>query len=201
MPYIEESDLLNLHKEVEEAQKNSKELLHQVKDKNKALQHIKTQRNVLLGIVILLAVGLLALFSLRIDTNGTNLFEDKDGATVTADSLEEVKTEMDRLKIQNETLSQVEEYYLAKALLEEEKIYSVQVMAFADTKTALVSEGLTNTRFVKNNPFYSFSLGNFETLGEAQAFRKQLVAMGFEDAFVASYQYGERIRIEEPYSF
>lgn len=201
MPYIEENDLLNLHKEVEEAQKNSKELLHQVKDKNKVLQHIKTQRNVLLGIAILLAVGLLALVLLKIDTSGTNLLEDKHSTTVATDSLEEVKTEMDRLKAQNETLSQIEEYYLAKALLKEEKIYSVQVMAFADTKTALVSEGLTNTRFVKNNPFYSFSLGNFETLGEAQAFRKQLVAMGFEDAFVASYQYGERIRIEEPYSF
>jgi hypothetical protein len=53
--------------------------------------------------------------------------------------------------------------------------------------------------FVKTNPFYSYSLGNFATLDEAQKFRKQLVDMGFDDAFVASYKEGKRIKIEDPY--
>ena len=34
---------------------------------------------------------------------------------------------------------------------------------------------------------------------EAQLFRKQLVNMGFKDAFVASYQDGKRVKIEDPY--
>jgi hypothetical protein len=36
-------------------------------------------------------------------------------------------------------------------------------------------------------------------LEEARSFRYQLVKMGFEDAFVASYQDGKRIKIEDPY--
>jgi hypothetical protein len=51
---------------------------------------------------------------------------------------------------------------------------------------------------VKNNPFYAYSLGNFETLEEARRFREELVNMGFTDAFVASYQDGKRIAIEDP---
>lgn len=51
--------------------------------------------------------------------------------------------------------------------------------------------------FVKANPFYAYSVGNFETLEEAQKFRQELVAMGFNDAFVASYRDGKRIAIED----
>ena len=74
----------------------------------------------------------------------------------------------------------------------------VQVKSFVENNVALASEGLTNTMFVKTNPYYSYSLGNFETLEEAQKFRKQLVAMGFKDSFVASYKGGKRLKIESP---
>ena len=104
------------------------------------------------------------------------------------DSLDAIKSRMDNLKQQNEELSLVKEFYLAKKFLEKEKIYSVQVKSFVDNNITLASEALTNTMFVKTNPFYSYSLGNFETLEEAQKFRNQLVEMGFKDAFVASYQ-------------
>ena len=112
------------------------------------------------------------------------------------DSLEAIKSRIDNLKSQNEALSLVREFYLAKEFLEKEKIYSVQVKSFVDNNITLASEALTNTMFVKTNPFYSYSLGNFETLQEARKFRVQLVNLGFEDAFVASYQDGKRIQIE-----
>ena len=105
---------------------------------------------------------------------------------------------MNSLKKQNEELSLVKEFYLARKFLEQEKIYSVQVKSFIDKNINLASESLSNTMFVKTNPFYAYSLGNFETLEEAQKFRKELVSMGFKDAFVASYQNGKRLKIEAP---
>ena len=113
--------------------------------------------------------------------------------------MDAVKTRIDNLQQKNEELSLVKEFYLAKMFLEKEKIYSVQVKSFVDNNLTLASESLTNTMFVKTNPFYSYSLGNFETLEEARSFRYQLVKMGFDDAFVASYQDGKRIKIEDPY--
>ena len=104
---------------------------------------------------------------------------------------------MSSLRKQNEELSLVREFYLAKEFLDKEKIYSVQVKAFVDKNFNLAPEALTNTILVKNNPFYGYSLGNFGTLEEARNFRNELVNMGFTDAFVASYQDGKRIAIEE----
>ncbi|MEM0932925.1 MAG: SPOR domain-containing protein [Bacteroidota bacterium] len=199
MPFIEESDLLELHKDIDKAQIINERLLDQIKFKNKDLGKLRLQRNVLLGITLLFVVGILAITSFTAGLSSKNAIENQNNLLVSIDSLDAIKTRIDNLKIENQELSLVREFYLAKAFLEKEKIYSVQVKSFVDNNVTLTSESLTNTLFVKTNPFYAYSLGTFETLSEAQTFRKQLVDMGFNDAFVASYKEGKRIKIEDPF--
>ena len=143
-------------------------------------------------------IGTLAITSFTAGLSQTGYTSQDQYVLSDIDSLEAVKSRIDNLKTQNEELSLVKEYYLAKEFLEKEKIYSVQVKSFVDNNVTLASEGLTNTMFVKTNPFFSYSLGNFGTLQEAQSFRKQLVDIGFQDAFVASYKDGKRLKIENP---
>ncbi|TMM56983.1 SPOR domain-containing protein [Maribacter algarum] len=200
MPFIEESDLLELHKDIDKAQIINERLLDQIKIKNKELKSSKIQRNVLGATTGLFIFGLLGLFLFNAGrlSNPNNL-EQQNNLLVSIDSLDAIKVRIDNLREQNQELSLVKEFYLAKNFLEKEKVYSVQVKSFVDNNVTLASEALTNTLFVKTNPFYSYSLGNFETLKEAQLFRKQLVDIGFKDAFVASYKEGKRIQIEDPY--
>lgn len=200
MPFIEESDLLELHKDIDKAQIINERLLDQIKIKNKELKKSKIQRNVLAGVTTLFLIGALAItsFTAGLSSSGGGL-EQQNNLLVSIDSLDAIKTRIDNLKEQNEELSLVKEYYLAKKFLEKEMIYSVQVKSFVDNNVTLASEALTNTMFVKTNPFYSYSLGNFQTLEEARKFRKELVEIGFKDAFVASYKEGKRIKIEDPY--
>ncbi|WP_281542999.1 SPOR domain-containing protein [Maribacter aestuarii] len=200
MPFIEESDLLELHKDIDKAQIINERLLDQIKFKNKELKKSKIQRNVLAGITAFFLIGGLAFTSFTAGLSSSSSFDKQNNnLLVSIDSLDAIKTRIDNLKLQNEELSLVKEFYLAKEFLQKEKIYSVQVKSFVDNNITLASEALTNTLFVKTNPFYSYSLGNFETLQEAQSFRKQLVDIGFQDAFVASYKDGKRIQIEDPY--
>jgi hypothetical protein len=200
MPFIEESDLLELHKDIDKAQIINERLLDQIKFKNKELKRSKIQRNVLASITAFFLIGGLAFTSFTAGYSSSKTFDKQNNNyLMSIDSLEAIKTRIDNLKLQNEELSLVKEFYLAKEFLQKEKIYSVQVKSFVDNNITLASEALTNTLFVKTNPFYSYSLGNFETLQEAQSFRKQLVDIGFQDAFVASYKDGKRIQIEDPY--
>lgn len=199
MPFIEESDLLELHKDVDKAQIINERLLDQIKFKNKELRKSKIQRNIFAGITTFFLIGGLAFGSLAAGWSMSSRYDRQDYLNVSIDSLDAVKKRINSLKAQNEELSLVKEFYLAKEFLEKETIYSVQVKSFVDNNVTLASEALTNTLFVKTNPFYSYSLGNFETLSEAQSFRKQLVSLGFDDAFVASYKEGKRIQIEDPY--
>ena len=200
MPFIEESDLLELHKDIDKAQIINERLLDQIKIKNKELKKSKVQRNVLAAVTGLFVMATLWITSYTAGvTSRGNSIEQQNNLLVSIDSLDAIKTRIDNLKEQNEELSLVKEYYLAKKFLEKEKIYSVQVKSFVDNNVTLASEAPTNTLFVKTNPLYSYSLGNFQTLEEAQLFRKELVEIGFKDAFVASYKEGKRLKIEDPY--
>lgn len=194
MPFIEESDLLELHKDIDKAQIINERLLDQIKHKNKELRSSRIQRNIFAGTTVLFLIGALAFTSFTMGlSSGPQL---RDTAWV-KDSLNVMNQRLASVKRQNEELSEVKEFYLAKEFVEKEKIYSVQVKAFVEKNFNLAPEALTNTILVKNNPFYGYSLGNFETLEEARRFKDELVSMGFKDAFVASYQDGKRIAIEE----
>lgn len=200
MPFIEESDLLELHKDIDKAQIINERLLDQIKYKNKELKRSKIQRNLLAGVTGLFLIGTLVITSFTAGlTSNSSTVDNQNNLLVSIDSLDVIKSRIDNLKEQNKELSLVKEFYLAKNFLDKEKIYSVQVKSFVDNNVTLASKALTNTLFVKTNAFYSYSLGNFETLNEAQKFRKQLVEIGFDDAFVASYKEGKRIKIEDPY--
>jgi len=196
MPFIEESDLLELHKDIDKAHIINERLLDQIKYKNKELRSARIQRNILATVTALFLIGALAIGSFTVGL--TSSAQQNDYVNFSLDSLDVIKQRLDKLKQQNDELSLVKEFYLAKKFLEKEIIYSVQVKAFVDNNMNLASESLSNTLFVKTNPFYAYSLGNFETLEEAQKFRRELVSMGFSDAFVASYQDGKRLKIEDP---
>jgi hypothetical protein len=198
MPFIEESDLLDLHKDIDKAQIINERLLDQIKYKNKDLRKNKIQRNVFAGLTGLLAVFILAFTSFSAGLSSNRFSRQDTNLLVSIDSLDAVKTRIDNLKAQNDELSLVKEFYLAKQFLDKETVYSVQVQSFVDNNLTLASDALTNTLFAKANPYYSYSLGTFETLKEAQDFRKQLVKIGFNDAFVASYKDGQRLKIESP---
>ncbi len=203
MPFVEEHDLLQLHKDIDKAQANNDRLLEQIKYKNKELRKTNRQRN-LLGVIttlFLILTVVLVSFSFGVNSAVKELKFQPDQQTVlvSIDSLDAIKGRLSKLQVEKEEMDVLKNFYLAKNFLEGGKIYAVQVTAFTENNIPLVSTKFSNSRFVKNNPFYTYSLGNFETLKEAQEFRYELVRMGFEDAFVASYKNGKRVQIEDPF--
>lgn len=197
MPFIEENDLLDLHKDIEKAQIINERLLDQIKFKNKDLKKLKIQRYLLIGVMAIFLIGALGMVAYFTGVNAhSELYEDQIATNV--NELEETKQRLEFLKEHNEELSLVKEYYLARKLLDKEKVYSVQVKSLIDSNIPLSPGALTNTHLVKTNPYFAYSIGTFETLEEAQKFRLHLVDIGFNDAFVASYQNGKRLQIERP---
>jgi hypothetical protein len=74
----------------------------------------------------------------------------------------------------------------------------VQLKAFSAKNTPAISEKFTNTLIYSDTSFYKMSLGIFETLVEAQDFRKILIASGLDNRiFVISYKDGKRLKIED----
>jgi len=197
MPFIEESDLLDLHKDIEKAQLINERLLDQVKYKNQDLKKLRVQQYVLIGLLAIFMIGALGIWAYFSGVNASSEVYNKD-LVANEDSLQMARARISVLSEENEKLNFVREFYLAKKFLEDRKIYSVQVKSLVDKDAVLASKGLTNTQLVRNNQFYAYSIGTFEDIEEARDLRRKLVEIGFKDAFVASYQNGKRLKIESP---
>ncbi|GFD82802.1 SPOR domain-containing protein [Tenacibaculum sp. IMCC1] len=74
-------------------------------------------------------------------------------------------------------------------------IYSVQIGVLSKNKYPLLSSEVIPSTVTTNDGYFKYSLGLYTTLDEAKDLQKELIKIGFNDAFVASYINGERQKI------
>ncbi|WP_340198773.1 SPOR domain-containing protein [Ascidiimonas sp. W6] len=202
MPYIEEEDLLRLHKDIEKEQALNAGLLEQIKYKNKEVIRSRKIKNsfTIFGVISLVVCAVVISYSYGIKNTVNELKTTSENkVTISIDSIYRLRDKIRTLQERNSQLNSINDFYLAKNLLQNQKVFTVQIAAFEENKLSLLPVSLNNTQMVRNNPFYSYSLGVFETIKEAQSFRYELSKIGFEDAFVVSYVDGKRVKVEEPY--
>ena len=144
-----------------------------------------------LFLVSLMVVALAVVYSFP------DLFE-KEEALVSNDEVLGLKQQIEELNAENQELRKIEEFYLAKRLLENDTIYSVQTGMIPMDSTSFISQGLSNGMFIEARPYLKYSIGLYETYEEANALRRGLVKLGFTDAFIASYKGTTRLQIHRP---
>ena len=74
-------------------------------------------------------------------------------------------------------------------------IYSVQIGVFSKKNHALISTVTIPSTVTIKDGYFKYSIGLFESLSEAKSLKKELIKIGFKDAFVASYINGVRQKI------
>lgn len=216
MPFLNDDELTSLHKTVDKAEKELKESQEELNLTRKQLQYAQTNLkkhnnnldeikkskiiiSSILGLLLILALGLAYYFYSSKGSNDIDIKQVKQTeATRVLDSITALgyftnETENDDAATETESLN--ESINSFKENISGEKIYSVQIGAFSRNKFPLLSESLTG--FTSKKELFKYSIGLFETLEEAQNFRKELVLVGFEDSFVASYIGNQRQEIEE----
>lgn len=162
------------------------------------------QRNLFLGLAILFFAALGITFLLKslkpelfingykLEARGLTLVETTD-----YQALKDIEA-ASLLQSENDS-SNDSENNIEQESIGDQTIYAVQIGAFKNNDIGLYSDSFTQFNEFEEEDFYKYSLGAFETLEEAQDFRKKVLNLGFEDAFVASYINGERQSIEEAY--
>ena len=77
--------------------------------------------------------------------------------------------------------------------------YSVQIGAFESFSFERYGDKVTNLSFREENGVLKLTLGRFKEANAARAFRRDLVEIGIEDAFIAKMKNGKRVDIIESY--
>ncbi len=200
MKVIKDEDLLYLHYQIEKAEVQQKKLEDSLKEKTDKLKKSKKSNRFLGSLILaffLLTVFLVAnsfYFSKRSKANKT--FDET--LSVAQKELLQTREELTSLKQEKYDLQQIKDLYLYRSLINKDTVYSVQVKAFNTNKVPSISKKYTNSLFYNDSTLYRMSLGIFETLHEAQEFRKTLMESGFDERiFVISYKEGKRLKIED----
>ncbi|MFD2562712.1 SPOR domain-containing protein [Aquimarina rubra] len=203
MPYISDDELLDFQVQIDEANeaKRVTNFAHTkaLRDEQENTRKFKIA-TIILGIIALLGIAGTVYFM---------KFGTSDGMIAKSEANKEssmLKNKIAELEETIKNLSMDQEINAAgndtddiqeKASLQDQLVYAVQIGAFEQKDLSLYSDKFVNFKEIKAGSFNKYALGNFATLAEAKKFRRELVRLGFRGAFIASYQNGKRLKIEE----
>lgn len=199
MPIIEEQALLDLKNKIESLQTSNTDLKIELEEQEEVIENNTKQRNIaaiLAGLFLLTSLVFLFLWLSKKQNNTVTSLNDGEFVT-TEFKIDSIVNE--RIAVYaNQNYDELTEDDSA-GTIKDELIYAVQIGAFTENNISVTSEDLAQFQEVKKGEFYKYALGAFSNLEEAQQFRKELVKLGFNDAFIGSYKNGKRVRIEEAY--
>lgn len=206
MPFLSEQELNSLQQEIEDANIRTEEAEQELqKEKKELIKTKKKVKGVTIFFAILAGLGIaVAVFFYQKKGSSLSSIEveriKKDEALRVIDSISNLSHEYDKDTEENnddnQTNSIDESITAVKNNIHNQTVYSVQVGVFSENKFPVLSESIAGISL--QGDYFKYSFGLFETLDEAQEFRRNLVQIGFRDAFVASYVNGERQQIELP---
>ncbi len=202
MPYIDENHLVDLHRTIETKELQEQRLLSELKKQRIEKDVLSRSRNLLRFIsaclFVLLLLGMILYFVKPSIFVNERFLESQNKILINKSEWNRFENEISHLNQQ--LLEQpIPASGSATILKDTSLIYAVQVAAFEDRGISLYSNDLKNINQYKDKPFNKYALGNFTNLEDANSFRREMVALGFKDVFVASYKDGKRIKIEEAY--
>ncbi len=212
MPYIKEHHLLEFHKNIDKSNAERDEFESHFRSERAKNKKLRSERKLLLrgsAILFVLFIAGIGFYLFKPDLlNSESYLEESDLALVEegAPSNKGVKIqELNNQKLQSQDLagkdseSELLELNLNDTgnALSNSLFYAVQVAASKERLFSFLLNESDDLMETIEEGYYKYSYGNFETLTEAQDYRKELLNLGFEDAFVASFKNNKRVKIEE----
>ncbi|GAA4275874.1 SPOR domain-containing protein [Aquimarina mytili] len=197
MAFITDEELQDLKDQIykaEEATQSAKYLSEKaVKDEKENSRKFKIA-TIILGILAVLGIAGTVYF---MNFGTTGMISEKDHKS----ELEILENKIAELEVTLQNVSMNQELDAdtgeSAGSIEGELVYAVQIGAFEEKNLSMYSDNFVNFKEIKSEGYNKYALGNFETLAEAKRFRRELVKLGFRNAFIGSYQNGKRIKIEE----
>ena len=207
MPFLNDQEYEDLQEQLKNLNSKNEELETELSEKEEELGDVKStarNRNILLSFLSGVSIAAAVYF-----------FQNQSGSTVNIDEIKQTEATRVLDSISNLTANTDDDLddsdddndntgstglesgiNKIKNNIKNEVVYSVQIGAFTNKKYPLLSKTIAGT--LSNEEYLRYSIGLFSTLKEAQDFRRQLLKIGFDDAFVASYVNGKRKEIHKP---
>lgn len=188
MPFVKDKNLVNVYEELDKANGTIKSLSTALKDEEENNSLLKKHR-VILGVACLVFLILFLWSFLPKSKQYKEEYLIKNNLSlIDTDSLHKIQRKAKQATIADSVRISLSEMSI---------VYSIQIGAYTNFKSGLISKDITQLEEFEENGFNKFSVGKFTTYKEAVALRDDLRRMGFVDCFIIAKSYGIPVNIEE----
>jgi len=188
MPFVRDKNLVNVYEEIDKANGTIKTLSTALQDEEENNSLLKKHRVILgIGCLILLILFLWSFLPKSKQYKQEYLIKN-NLSLIDTDSLHKIQRKAKQVVVIDS----------AKAsLIDLSIVYSIQIGAYANFNSNLISEDITQMEEFEENGFNKFSIGKFTTYKETVLLRDDLRRVGFKDCFIIAKSYGVPVNINE----
>jgi len=188
MPFVRDKNLVNIYEEIDKANGTIKTLSTALKDEEENNSLIKKHRVILgIGCLILLILFLWSFLPKSKQYKQEYLIKN-NLSLIDTDSLHKIQRKAKQVVIIDSVKT---------SLIDMSIVYSIQIGAYTNFNSNLISEDITQLEEFEENGFNKFSIGKFTTYKETVLLRDDLKRIGFIDCFVIAKSYGVPVNINE----
>ncbi|QMU63000.1 MAG: hypothetical protein GKR88_01085 [Flavobacteriaceae bacterium] len=182
MPYIKEEDLVKLHSELDQSEKERKKLKKGFIDlklkSNKAFKQNKNEKWILLLVFIAFIIAIVFLYMNHTETK-KQAKKASHQTTLLLDSIQKLSAQ-DPEEIDSDV------------------IYFVQLGVYRNLDLEFDPEQVTNFKELEKDGLKTYLIGSFLTYNTARKFKNEIKKIGLKDAFLVAYNKNkDRIHIKE----
>lgn len=188
MPFVRDKNLVNVYEEIDKANGTIKTLSTALKDEEENNSLLKKHR-IILGVFCLIFLILFLWSFLPKSKQYKQEYLIKNNLSlIDTDSLH---------KIQRKARQVIVADSVKGSLMDLSIVYSIQIGAYTNFSSNLISKDITQMEEFEENGFNKFAIGKFMTYKEAVLLRDDLRRVGFKDCFIIAKSYGMPVNIGE----
>ena len=188
MPFVRDKNLVNIYEEIDKANGTIKTLSTALKDEEENNSILKKHRIALGVFALILLILFLWSFLPKSKQYKQEYLIKNNLSLIDTDSLHKIERKARQVVVADSVKS---------SLMDLSIVYSIQIGAYTNFKSNLISKDITQMEEFEENGFNKFSIGKFMTYKEAVMLRDDLKRVGFDDCFVVAKSYGMGVDINE----
>jgi len=188
MPFVRDKNLVNIYEEIDKANGTIKTLSTALKDEEENNSLLKKHRIALGVFCLVLLILFLWSFLPKSKQYKQEYLIKNNLSLIDTDSLHKIERKARQVVVADSVKS---------SLMDLSIVYSIQIGAYTNFNSNLISKDITQMEEFEENGFNKFSIGKFMTYKEAVMLRDDLKRVGFDDCFIVAKSYGLPVDIKE----
>lgn len=188
MPFVRDKNLVNIYEEIDKANGTIKTLSNALKEEEESNSLLKKHRIILGVFGLVLLILFLWSFLPKSKQYKEEYLIKNNLSIIDTDSLHKIQRKAKQVVISDSLKTSINDMSI---------IYSVQIGAYANFSSDLISDEMTQLEEFEDNGFNKFAVGKFTTYKEVVLLRDDLKRLGFNDCFIIAKSYGLPVNIQE----